>query len=194
MYEVEEVSMFELYSNGYRGLLVGGAALLWMVALMGGAQSSDLVTSPRPAPAKPVSASGFDDDQAADQNDKYDDVTELVIKSPRRRAPKKSTPEVIASVPAKTVHQPTYPVWFESESGLGKCKINWEGESMIANLHASARLPEGTHEFSYACGNRRGRASIEVEPKRVNGVLFCEDAGDVKVDTVRRDDGQCQHT
>ena len=182
--------MFELYSNGCRGLLVGGAALLWMLALMGGAQSSDLVTSPRPAPAMPVSATPGDEERPAEQSDKFEDVTELVIESPRRRAPK-PTPEAIASVPAKPVTQPTYPVWFESESGLGKCKINWDGESVIANLHASARLPEGKHVFSYACGTRRGRASIDVVPTRVNGVLFCEDAGDVRVNTVRRDDGQC---
>jgi hypothetical protein len=186
--------VFELYTNGYRGPLVGGAALLWMFALMGGAQSSDIAPTPRPAPAQPVSASRAHEEQPGPAaQDELDEVTELVIQSPRRRA-YKSTPEAIASVPAERPRQPTYPVWFESESDLGTCRINWEGESVIANLHASARLPEGTHVFSYACGNRRGRASIDVEPTRVNGVLFCEDRGKVKVDTVRREDGQCAQT
>jgi hypothetical protein len=181
--------MFELYSDDHRGLLVGGAALLWMFALMGGAQSSGLVTTSRPTTVQPV-ASHANEESHSDQDKKIEDVTELVIKSPRRWAPK-PTPEPIAAGPAAPVRQPTYPVWFESESDLGKCKINWEGESMIANLHASARLTEGTHVFSYACGNRRGRASVDVKPTRVNGVLFCEDEGDVKVATVRREDGQC---
>jgi hypothetical protein len=86
---------------------------------------------------------------------------------------------------------PTYPVWFESERNLGVCRITWEGGSKTANLHVSARLPEGTLEFSYTCGKHRGNGSIEVKPKRVNGVLFCEDGGDVKVETTRSKDGRC---
>jgi hypothetical protein len=184
----------ELDSNRYRGVFVGGAILLWMSALMGGLQSSDIVTTSRPATANPVSIRRSNEEPSGTVQDrKFEDVTELVIQSPRRRVPKPPA-EAIALVPTALVSPPTYPVWFESERDLGICKINWDGGTMTANLHASARLPEGKLVFSYACGNRRGRASIDVEPTRVNGVLFCEDAGGVKVDTVRRDDGRCEHS
>lgn len=186
--------MTELDSNSYRGLFVGGAILLWMLALMGGAQSSDLVTTSRPAAAKLPSTSRANEEQPGLAEDgEFEDGTELVIKSPRRRAAK-PTPRTDALVPTALVSPPTYPVWFESERGLGICKINWAGGATTANLHASARLPEGKVVFSYACGNHRGRASIDVKPTRVNGVLFCKHAGDVKVDTVRHDDGRCQHS
>lgn len=85
----------------------------------------------------------------------------------------------------------TYPVWFESERKIGVCRITWEGGSKTANLHVATRLPGGKLEFSYQCGKHRGRSSIEVKPKRVNGVLFCEDKGGVKVKTVRSKDGRC---
>jgi hypothetical protein len=122
------------------------------------------------------------------------EVTELVIGPAPGRRTASATPAVAELVPAPVVEPvgpPTYPVWFESERNLGVCKISWEGGSKTANLHVSARLPEGPLEFSYQCGKHRGRGSIDVKTKRVNGVLFCEDAGDVKVKTVRSKDGRC---
>src|SRR5688572_833737 len=110
-----------------------------MSALMGGLQSSDIVTTSRPATTTPVSTHRANEQHV--QDGKFDDVTELVIKSPRRRAPKPAAASV-ALVPAALVNPPTYPVWFESERDLGICRINWEGGTMTANLHASARLPE----------------------------------------------------
>jgi hypothetical protein len=185
--------MSDLYSDGYRGLLVGGAILLWMLALIGGVQSNDIVTTSRPVTANPMANGANEVQPRSAQDSQVEDVTELVIQSPRRRAIKLA-PQATALVPTALASRPTYPVWFESERDLGICKIMWEGGSMTANLHASARMPEGTLMFSYACGSRRGRASIDVKPTRVNGVLFCEDAGAVTVDTVRRDDGQCKHS
>jgi hypothetical protein len=182
----------ELYTNGYRGPLVGGAILLWMFALIGGFQGDAIATTARPATAMPVATNRVHDEQAVPIKDgQFEDVTELVIQSSKRRAPK-PTPEAVVLVSTAPVSRASYPVWFESERDVGVCKITWEGGTMTANLHASARLPEGTVEFSYTCGNRRGRASIDVQPTRVNGVLLCEDAGDVRVDTVRRDDGRCE--
>jgi hypothetical protein len=184
----------QLYTNGYRGPLVGGAILLWGFALIGGFQRNAIATTARPATATPVSASRDHDAQTSPaQVGEFEAVTELVIVSSKRRAAKPK-PAPVVSVPTALVSSATYPVWFESERELGKCKINWEGGSMTANLHASARLPEGKVAFSYVCGDRRGRGSIKVEPTRVNGVLFCEDAGGVRVDTVRRDDGRCEHS
>lgn len=171
--------------------------LIWVLGLMWTLQSKGLITTSRSDTA--VIAMPSDDDEqqhtATPTNPEQQEVvTELVIgPAPGQRV---ATPTLVPIEPvidplAEPEGPPTYPVWFESERDLGVCKITWEGGSKTANLHVSARLPEGMLEFSYQCGKHRGRASIDVKTKRVNGVLFCEDAGDVKVTTVRSKDGRC---
>jgi hypothetical protein len=95
-------------------------------------------------------------------------------------------------VQAARVESPKHPVWFESERDVGVCKIKWTGGSKIANLHAETRLPEGTVNFSYVCGTHRGRASIDVSSTEVNGVLFCADRDDLRIETVRSKRGRCR--
>jgi hypothetical protein len=189
----------ETQTPGNRGLLVGGAVLLWVLGLMWALQSKGLITTSRSDTAMP-SVGDSDDEQgeagAVPSTDPQgpDAVTELVIGPAPGQRTVVATPVAVDLVPdplAEPEGPPTYPVWFESERDLGVCKITWEGGSKTANLHVSARLPEGPLEFSYQCGKHRGRASIDVKTKRVNGVLFCEDAGDVKVKTVRSKDGRC---
>lgn len=185
--------MAETLTRGNRGLLVGGAVLLWVLGLMWSLHSKGLITTSRSDTAPPV-LSESDDPQADTPNLDGNAVTELVIEpGPGQRAAAATpvTTELLPDPLAEAEGPPTYPVWFESERNLGVCKISWEGGSKTANLHVSARLPEGPLEFSYQCGKHRGRASVDVKTKRVNGVLFCEDAGDVKVKTVRSKDGRC---
>jgi hypothetical protein len=180
----------ELQSRANRGLLVGGAVTIWVLGLMWTLQSKGLITTSRSDTAV-IATSSSDDDQhgtATPANpDQPDAVTELVIGP----APGAVADRAGARPARRAEGPPTYPVWFESERNLGVCKITWEGGSKTANLHVSARLPEGMLEFSYQCGKHRGRASIDVKTKRVNGVLFCEDSGGVKVQTVRSKDGRC---
>lgn len=169
--------------------------LLWVLGLMWALQSKGLIATSRSDTALPSAASDDDEQTGAgpSTNPEGDAVTELVIgPAPGQRSGTATPvatelPDPLAEPQAVT----TYAVWFESERNLGVCKINWEGGSKTANLHVSARLPEGPLEFSYQCGKHRGRASIDVKTNRVNGVLFCEDAGDVKVKTVRSKDGRC---
>ncbi len=190
--------MAEPHSRGNRGLLVGGAVLIWVVGLMWTLQSKGLITTSRSDSAAALaSASDSDDVQprtAQNNLEGPDPVTELVVEPAESEPAAVRTPgdaELLPTEPVEPVGPPSYPVWFESERNLGVCRITWEGGSKTANLHVSARLPEGTLEFSYSCGKHRGRASIDVKPKRVNGVLFCEAAGEVKVETVRSKDGRC---
>jgi hypothetical protein len=187
----------ETHTRGNRGLLVGGAVLLWVLGLMWSLQSKGLITTSRSDTAMP-SAGEPDEGEpgaaASTSPEGQDAVTELVIGPAPGQRVGTVTPVTTDLVPDPLVEPegpPTYPVWFESERNLGVCKINWDGGSKTANLHVSARLPEGPLEFSYQCGKHQGRASIDVKSKRVNGVLFCEDAGDVKVKTVRSKDGRC---
>lgn len=197
------VPLAGVQTRGNRGLLVGGAVLLWVLGLMWALQSKGLITTSRSDTASLSSATGSNEEaQAAESPKPTGDkpVTELVIE-PGAAEPSESehilrfrgdgeVPTApIEPEPVPTV--PTYPVWFESERNLGVCRITWEGGSKTANLHVSARLPEGPLEFSYTCGKHRGTGSIDVKPKRVNGVLFCESGGDVKVQTVRKKDGRC---
>ena len=172
--------------NSYRNraVLVGGAILIWVAGLLWMSQSKQLSTDSRTDTVLHASAIDVQDTAGSEAGD---EVTELVIKSPRRsRAVANST------ALAGPVEQPTYPVWFESERGLGVCKITWDGGSKVANLHVGVRLNEGPLAFSYACGKHSGRASIEVKPNRVNGVLFCEGSDGVRVETVRRKDSRCR--
>jgi hypothetical protein len=189
----------ETHTPGNRGLLVGGVVLLWVLGLMWALQSKGLITTSRSDTALP-SVGDSDDEQVgagglpSSNPDGQELVTELVIGPAPGQRTAVATPVAVDLVPVPLTEPegpPTYPVWFESERNLGVCKITWEGGSKTANLHVSARLPEGPLEFSYQCGKYRGRASIDVKTKRVNGVLFCEDAGDVKVKTVRSKDGRC---
>jgi hypothetical protein len=184
----------ETLTRGNRGLLVGGAVLLWVLGLMWTLQSKGILTTTRNDTALPSVEESDDAQPHAAAQPEGQEVTELVIGPAPGRRTASATPAVAELVPAPVVEPvgpPTYPVWFESERNLGVCKISWEGGSKTANLHVSARLPEGPLEFSYQCGKHRGRGSIDVKTKRVNGVLFCEDAGDVKVKTVRSKDGRC---
>jgi hypothetical protein len=188
----------EPHSRGNRGLLVGGAVVIWVLGLMWALQSKGIITAPSFGTASRSPSDESDDEQPRTaRNTKAegaDLVTELVIEpanDQRGATPKAVTVELVPTEPAEPIGPPTYPVWFESERNLGVCKITWEGGSKTANLHVATRLPEGTLEFSYVCGKQRGRGSIDIKPKRVNGVLFCEDAGDVKVETVRSKDGRC---
>jgi hypothetical protein len=191
-------ALAEPHSRANRGLLVGGAVLIWVLGLMWALQSKGLITTTRSDTPVIATASDADDEKpktaASPIAEESDAVTELVIGPAPGQRVATPTPVPTSVVPdplAEVEGPPTYPVWFESERNLGVCKITWEGGSKTANLHVSARLPEGTLEFSYQCGKHRGRASIDVKSKRVNGVLFCEDAGDVKVKTVRSKDGRC---
>jgi hypothetical protein len=85
----------------------------------------------------------------------------------------------------------TAPIWFESERNLGTCQVSFDGKTRNANLHLKTRAPEGPLEFSYQCGEHRGRGSMDVKRNRVNGVLFCKKDGAVKVKTVRTNEGRC---
>jgi hypothetical protein len=86
---------------------------------------------------------------------------------------------------------PTTSVWFESERNIGNCQVTYGGRTRSANLHLKTRQPEGLLEFSYRCGEHRGRGTIEVKLNRVNGVLFCKKGDAVKVKTVRSNEGRC---
>ncbi|MFO7563666.1 MAG: hypothetical protein R6X02_13545 [Enhygromyxa sp.] len=86
---------------------------------------------------------------------------------------------------------PSASLWFESERNLGTCSVTYDGRTRNANLHLKTRAPEGKLEFSYRCGEHRGRGSIDVKRNRVNGVLFCKKNGAVKVKTVRSNEGRC---
>jgi hypothetical protein len=85
----------------------------------------------------------------------------------------------------------TVSLWFESERSLGTCQVSYAGRTRTANLHLKTRQPEGTLEFSYRCGEHRGRGSIDVKRNRVNGVLFCKNNGAVKLETGRSNEGRC---
>src|SRR5689334_21314311 len=103
--------MADVFSNGNRGLLVGAGILTWMFALMGTFQSRGLAAPPRPAPAIPPAVSeSINDDSMVDETISNDSemVTELVIKSRKRRAPV-SEPEPIEQVQAARVESPKYP-------------------------------------------------------------------------------------
>jgi hypothetical protein len=179
------------YLNDHRGFFVGAVMLLWMLALMGALQSG-LITTSRTDTAATWSYESGDAQPHEDTNvqfDGTDQVTELVIQSTRRRHAAK--PAVVRAALVERSAPPTYSVWFESERNLGVCRIKWAGGSTTANLHVTARLPEGTHSFWYECGRHRGRGSIDIQPQKVNGVLFCKHLGRVKVETVRSKKGRC---
>lgn len=181
--------------------------MLWLLGLMWVLNRKGIVSTSPSSSASPygvVDANGERrrsspgaDDSGAEEGE--EPVSEIVVKTGpteeelAERARLAALAEATTGLeePLEDEGPPTYPVWFESERKLGVCKINWEGGSKTANLHVNTRLPEGKLSFSYRCGKHSGRGSIDVKPKRVNGVLFCEQAGGVKVKTVRRKDGRC---
>jgi hypothetical protein len=194
------VTLAEVHTRGARGLLVGGAVLLWVLGLLWALHSKGIISTSRSDTASLASASESNDEKpqaATPRTPGEEPVTELmvppasesehILRFPGGKADVSATPTEPTVEPAI----PTYPVWFESERNIGVCRITWEGGSKTANLHVSTRLPQGKIEFSYTCGKHHGRSSIEVKPKRVNGVLFCQDGADVKVQTVRSKDGRC---
>ncbi len=177
----------------HRGFYVGAGMLLWMLALMGALQSGLIPTSRSDTAAASLLLGELGDGQpSGNPNAGFggaDSVTELVIQSTRRRHAARAARTLPA--PARRSEPATYPVWFESERNLGVCRIKWAQGSTTANLHVETRLPEGPITFSYQCGKHRGRGSIDIAPKKVNGVLFCERRGNVKVQTVRSRKGRC---
>ena len=186
-----------------RGLLVMGGVLVWVVALLWGLTRKGYIEAPSFAGGSGQVVQ--EEDRAADDAQPADEpAAELVIETPEvapvtpprgaRRGPSEDgleETETETEGEAEPEGPPTYPVWFESERGLGVCKISYEGGSRTANLHVSTRMPEGELAFSYRCGKHRGQGKIKVKPKRVNGVLFCEKDGGVKVKTVRSKEGRC---
>lgn len=193
-----ERSLQESNTRVIRGLLVGGGVLVWIIGLLWVLNRKGIVNTPVFSSAPAATADG---DEAPVERSPAgsQQPQELVIEVEAppepvaRMRPAAETDVALALVPepVEDAGPPTYPVWFESERSIGVCKISYEGGSKTANLHVSTRLPEGKLSFGYQCGKHSGRASIDVKPKRVNGVLFCQDGGGVSVKTVRSKDGRC---
>jgi hypothetical protein len=187
----------ETQSRNLRGLLVGAGVLVWAVGLVWVLNRKGIIETP--SFSGPTFANDDDDVAAPPAPDEPRPGApineELVIETRHepKPAPVSATPTLDDALaqPLEPDGPPTYPVWFESERSIGVCRVSYEGGSKLANLHVATRLPEGPLEFTYVCGKYRGRGSIDVKPKRVNGVLFCEDAGGVSVKTVRSKDGRC---
>ena len=190
----------DISSSTTRNVLVIGVILLWVFGLLWVLHRKGIVAGPR----SDESIKYADDSDGAgraegDDFDGEEPISEIVIKtgpSPAELAEKArlaalARSEAETEGPEEDEGPPTYPVWFESVRDIGVCKISYEGGSKTANLHVDARLPEGMLAFSYQCGSHRGRGSIDVKSRRVNGVLFCETAGGVAVKTVRRKDARC---
>jgi hypothetical protein len=189
-----------VHTRSKRGLLVGGAISLWVLGLLWAlADKTGVATSARdterdlgPSDASETAKAMVRRPTAEGE----EPVSEITVEAgPRKQEPTQSPglPES-ESETGELVEEPalpTYSVWFESERKLGVCKITYEGGSKTANLHVAARLPEGRLDFSYRCGKQSGRSSIDIKPNRINGVLFCEDSGDVSVEVVRSKDGRC---
>ncbi len=194
--------MADINSNPVRGLLVGGAILVWIVGLLWVLNRKDIV-SPRPDGANDYAARDASDPTHVPPAWSEAEVSEIVVEvgpgeeELARTARLAAFPTLPAAVPEGSVEDhedrgpPTYSVWFESERDIGVCKITYEGGSKTANLHVATRLPEGKLSFSYRCGKYSGRASIDVMPKRVNGVLFCKDPDGVMVQQVRSKESRC---
>jgi hypothetical protein len=197
-----------VHTRGKRGLLVGGAISLWVLGLLWAlADKTDVATS---APDTERDLGPYDASESPNvvvrrpKAEGEEPVSEITVEAgPSSKQGSTRSADFPGLAEAETDTEtdtgelveepalPTYSVWFESERELGVCKITYEGGSKTANLHVAARLPEGRLDFSYRCGKQSGRASIDVKPNRINGVLFCEDSGDVSVETVRKKDGRC---
>lgn len=166
-----------------------------MLALVGALQNNLVTTSRTDTAAMLASRIHSFDTQPQQGRDTppeaTNQVTELVIKRPRRRHADAPATDVHAALGERSAAA-TYPVWFESDRNVGVCRIKWKGGSKTTNLYVEARMPEGTVEFSYQCGKHRGRGSIDIERDKVNGVLLCERAGGVAVETSRSKNGRCK--
>lgn len=187
------VLLAKFHWNDHLRFFVGAGILLWMLALMGALQSGIMTPSRSDTAATTTlgeSGDGLPDADTHAGLDGEDSVTELVIQSSRRRHHTRAVRTVPAALDPRS-GLPTYPVWFESERNLGVCRIRWASGSKTANLHVETRLPEGPLVFWYQCGKHRGQGSIDIESRKVNGVLFCERDGGVKVQTVRSRKGRC---
>lgn len=177
--------------------------MVWVVGLLWVLNRKGVVMTSRPDSAPDYALNDTSDPVNARRawNEDEEPVSEIVIEvgpseaeaEAARKAKLVALAEVtdIPEVIVEDRGPPTYSVWFESERDIGVCKITYEGGSKTANLHVAARLPAGKLSFSYRCGKYSGRASIDVVPKRVNGVLFCKDSGGVTVKQVRSKDGRC---
>ncbi|MCA9698592.1 MAG: hypothetical protein KC431_13780 [Myxococcales bacterium] len=194
-------------STAKRGMLVGGVLLLWLLGIMWTLDSKGIVRLPGGSSSgsgpfaedEPTASAKGKNAQDLEGGEDEEPVSEIVLKGGPTEA-ELAEQARLAALAAQTDEQvlpeedqgpPTYPVWFESERDIGVCKISYEGGSRTANLHVTARLPEGRVSFSYRCGKYSGRGSIDVKTNRVNGVLFCKRGGDVTVQTVRSKDGRC---
>jgi hypothetical protein len=187
----------ELAARSPRGLLVIGASLLWVIGLLWTLQSGesaplgssgpsepDRTTPLAAAPAQPPADEPVSEIQLA--------ATDPALATSRPRVPAPSDAAALPAPPEPIEQAPsTYPLWFESERALGVCKVSYGGVRKTANLHVATRAPLGKLSFAWQCGKEGGRASIEVDPKQVNGVLFCKESGGVEVKTVRRKDARC---
>jgi hypothetical protein len=189
----------DINTSPLRGLLVGGAVVVWGLGLAWVLNRKGIVMTSRPDSTHDYAVNDASDPANPRQAWDEDEVAEIVVEvgpseAELELARKTKLAAEVAIVPVEVVEDqgpPTYSVWFESERDIGVCKINYAGGSKTANLHVAARLPEGKLSFSYQCGKYSGRASIDVLPKRVNGVLFCKEPGGVTVQQVRSKDGRC---
>lgn len=187
--------MVDLGARSPRGILVIGAATLWVVGLLWTLQSKDESVGPSAhasarAPASPDLAPTF---AGALGDEPVSEIHVAASEEPRSSArPLALSPAPLEPLPVVEPELPTYAVWFESERSLGVCKISYAGVRKTANLHVATRAPAGELAFGWECGKRSGRASIEVSPKKVNGVLFCSESGTVRVKTVRSKEGRCE--
>lgn len=178
-------------------VIVGVAWALWPSADERGGGSAR--NDDAPGVADPVAQTGERDDPPAEP--KPETVSEIVLEGDKPAGSGQGSgsgdaPTIVGDetggVEAAIEDEPTsVSVWFESERSLGICQVTYGGRTRSANLHLKIRQPEGPLEFSYRCGEHRGRGSIDVKPNRVNGVLFCKKNGSVKVKTVRSNEGRC---
>lgn len=167
-----------------RGFLVTGGVALWALGVMCmlDGKASEVTSGPSGAHEFVVGdASGLALGNLGGPRAEGDDlIAEITIDVGRRRFQ-----------PVDASALPTYSLWFESQRDVGVCKITYAGGSKTANLHVTARVPEGKLNFAYQCGQHRGRASIDIRPKQTNGVLFCKDASGVKVEAVHSKEDRC---
>jgi hypothetical protein len=188
-------------SSTTRNILVVGAIVLWVIGLVWVLHRKGIGAGPRSDTDIEYGASDPAGGQLGDGAEGEEPVSEIVIHtgpSPaelelaeRARVAALARAQAETDTGSEAEGPPTYTVWFESERDIGVCKITYEGGAKTANLHVEARLPAGELAFSYQCGGHRGRGSIDVKPKRVNGVLFCQKAGGLTVKTVRSKDARC---
>jgi hypothetical protein len=187
----------ELAARSPRGLLVVGASLLWVIGLLWALQSGESDAVGPSGPSEPDRATPLAAAPMQPLGDEPVSEIQLAASDPaattaRSRGPAPSDTPALPAPPEPLEQAPaTYPLWFESERALGVCKISYGGVRKTANLHVATRAPLGKLSFAWQCGKEGGRASIEIDPKKVNGVLFCKESGTVVVKTARSKDARC---